>query len=417
LRYNCCIEFKLNIMHKNTKVILFGTIILVALFFSSITFVKAEDTIVATSTADALQLTKPAILPGGPLYFFKRLGEGFVNLFTFGKVNQAKRALELSQVRLAEGQALLEKNKIDLAQKSNEEYQTMLSEASLFAQRAQKEGKNVDGVLLRISQETLKNQQVLLNVIEKAPEQAKFGLQNAIRASVKERQQALQGLPEQKRRDVETRDFNMNEVIQNKIEELELEDVEKLDVLEDLDTDSELEQLEDEINKIEQTGLKKIFISRLIPEQGVVGSKVTIFGQGFTETNNTIKFSVGIIPNIESKTGQELSFEVPSSLDPACSFNKLPCLMFSKSVVPGKYEVSVINGNNAQSNMLSFNVIEKEVKCESSSDCGKPIICSDGKEYPAWSCNDGKCDQITYFKDPCSLTPSPTDATDKENKE
>ncbi|KKR10347.1 MAG: hypothetical protein UT37_C0003G0046 [Parcubacteria group bacterium GW2011_GWA2_39_18] len=44
--------------------------------------------------------------------------------------------------------------------------------------------------------------------------------------------------------------------------------------------------------------------------------------------------------------------------------------------------------------------------CKAVSDCGKPLVCKDGKEYPAWACNDGKCDQIKYFRDPCSPLPS-----------
>ncbi len=44
--------------------------------------------------------------------------------------------------------------------------------------------------------------------------------------------------------------------------------------------------------------------------------------------------------------------------------------------------------------------------CKVASNCGKPLVCKDGKEYPAWSCNDGKCGQIEYFRDPCSPLPA-----------
>lgn len=44
--------------------------------------------------------------------------------------------------------------------------------------------------------------------------------------------------------------------------------------------------------------------------------------------------------------------------------------------------------------------------CKVASNCGKPLVCKDGKEYPAWSCNDGKCGQIEYFRDPCTPLPS-----------
>jgi hypothetical protein len=47
-----------------------------------------------------------------------------------------------------------------------------------------------------------------------------------------------------------------------------------------------------------------------------------------------------------------------------------------------------------------------ETACKTVSDCGKPLVCKDGKEYPAWACNDGKCSQIEYFRDPCMPLPS-----------
>jgi len=48
----------------------------------------------------------------------------------------------------------------------------------------------------------------------------------------------------------------------------------------------------------------------------------------------------------------------------------------------------------------------RSLSCEVASNCGKPLVCKDGKEYPAWSCNDGKCSQIEYFRDPCTPLPS-----------
>jgi len=46
------------------------------------------------------------------------------------------------------------------------------------------------------------------------------------------------------------------------------------------------------------------------------------------------------------------------------------------------------------------------VVCKVASDCGKPLVCKDGKEYPAWVCNDSKCGKIAYFRDPCTSLPS-----------
>jgi hypothetical protein len=438
-------------MNKINKIVWYVSL-LTLLVVALPAIVKAEE-VNATSSqsvAESAQIDKPAILPDSPFYFIKRIGEGLVNFLTFGKVNQAKRALELSQVRLAESQDLLEKNKTDLAQKANQEYQTMLGEASQFAQKAQEDGKNIDDILIQISKKTLNNQQVLLNILEKAPEPAKIGLQNAIKASAKERQHALQILPEPVRQEVEVQDFDANERVQNKIQDLNLEG---FDISENLDVDNELEQIENEISKLEQTDKtcketsdcgkplicsdgstypawscdnekcsqikyfrdpcsvipsSQPYIHEIAPRQGTVGSQINIEGSGFSATGNTIMFSFGAILNVNSKNGTVLTFTVPGSLNPLCFYAKTPCLMMSKKVIPGKYEVYVKN-DNGTSNSVIFEVVDSgprlsvvpPTECKEASDCGKPIICANGKEYPAWSCSDGKCFMIDFASDPC----------------
>lgn len=41
-------------------------------------------------------------------------------------------------------------------------------------------------------------------------------------------------------------------------------------------------------------------------------------------------------------------------------------------------------------------------ECKQASDCGKPLICKNGKEYPSWSCDNNRCSPINYFADPCN---------------
>jgi hypothetical protein len=84
----------------------------------------------------------------------------------------------------------------------------------------------------------------------------------------------------------------------------------------------------------------------LNPQSGGVGTTVTIYGSGFTTSNDTIHFGTGIITGLGSPDGQSLSFQVPSQLT---GYGSQP-------IVLGAYNVSVTNSNNITSNAVTFDV-------------------------------------------------------------
>lgn len=87
-------------------------------------------------------------------------------------------------------------------------------------------------------------------------------------------------------------------------------------------------------------------ITYLNPQSGGVGATVTIYGSGFTTSNNTVHFGNGIITGLGSPDGQSLSFQVPSQLT---GYGSAP-------IVLGNYNVSVTNSNNVTSNAVPFTV-------------------------------------------------------------
>lgn len=89
-----------------------------------------------------------------------------------------------------------------------------------------------------------------------------------------------------------------------------------------------------------------ISITALSPQQGAVGSSVTIYGTGFSTTGNTVRFGNGIITNVTSNDGRAVTFVVPTTLTG----------YGSQTVYLGTYEVSVTNAAGATSNALSFTV-------------------------------------------------------------
>ena len=90
----------------------------------------------------------------------------------------------------------------------------------------------------------------------------------------------------------------------------------------------------------------QLAITSLSPDNGAVGSQVTVYGSGFSTTGNTVRFGSGIIANIGSQDGRAISFAVPMNL---VGYNSQP-------VGLGVYPVSVTNASGYTSNTLTFTV-------------------------------------------------------------
>ncbi len=87
-------------------------------------------------------------------------------------------------------------------------------------------------------------------------------------------------------------------------------------------------------------------VTYLSPVSGGVGTSVTVYGTGFTTSNNTVHFGTGIITNLGSNDGQSVSFVVPSVLT---GFG-------SQNIGLGIYNISVTNGQGYSTNAVPFTV-------------------------------------------------------------
>jgi len=110
-------------------------------------------------------------------------------------------------------------------------------------------------------------------------------------------------------------------------------------------------------------------ISSLSPASGPVGTNVTIYGSGFIVplncypnvcdpipgSGNTINFGNGVIRDVYSYDGTSLTFQVPSSLTPACYYSQPACKIATVITQPGVYDISVTNANGT-SNKLNLTV-------------------------------------------------------------
>src|SRR3989344_2409158 len=102
--------------------------------------------------AEDLWISDPNILPDNPLYFFKNLGRGVQNLFTFNPIKKAELKEKFTNEKLLEIKKMVEKNKsqnaisraIDSYQKESETAQKTAEKIKETAAENEKVGKFLD---------------------------------------------------------------------------------------------------------------------------------------------------------------------------------------------------------------------------------------------------------------------------------
>lgn len=87
-------------------------------------------------------------------------------------------------------------------------------------------------------------------------------------------------------------------------------------------------------------------ITYLSPSSGAVGDTVTVYGSGFSQTGNSVRFGNGIIAGIGSADGRAVTFTVPTTISG----------YGSQSIALTTYNVSVTNAQGHTSNSLPFAV-------------------------------------------------------------
>ncbi len=147
--------------------------------------------------AQETELPDPGLTPDSPFYFLETIAEEIVTFFTFGDLKKAERYAVLAAERLAETQAVIEKEKPELAEKTMERYENQLEKSIARAEKAEAKGQNTEKVMevvARVGKATSKHLEILAEVYEKVPEQAKSAIENAIKASVKGHEKAVEAL-------------------------------------------------------------------------------------------------------------------------------------------------------------------------------------------------------------------------------
>lgn len=165
-------------------------------------------------------LPNAGLLPGHPFYFLDTLFEGVGTLFTPGDKAKAERFLGLAEERLAEAEALAEQGRSNRAEKATEKYEERLAKAVEKAEKAKAGGRNVDDVLAKIAEAAVRHQEVLAEVYERVPEQAKATIERVMAATAKGHETALSAVSGEKQDEVRNQVEQETEDVEERLKEL-----------------------------------------------------------------------------------------------------------------------------------------------------------------------------------------------------
>lgn len=208
--------------------------------------------------AQTNDLPESGLLPDSPFYFLKNWSEGIGTFFTFGDVAKAERFLNLSEKRLAETNALVTKGKPEEAEKAIGRYQEQLSRALAKAEEAKTKGLDVDEILAKVSEATLKHQAVLAEVYEKVPEQAKSAIERAMQVGMRGHEEALKAVSGEKRGKVMQDLEEKRQEVEQKLEELRNKGVPvpTIPTKEEIPGRPQIQEQEREVEKPEVPGIE-----------------------------------------------------------------------------------------------------------------------------------------------------------------
>ena len=137
------------------------------------------------------------------------------------------------------------------AEKMMNRYELHLNKALEKAEKAKERGVDTDELLIKITNATLRHQDVLMDVYEKVPEEAKQAIERAMQESLKGHEEALKNVSSEQNREmvmenVREREQKLWELEEKGIPDLDLpiENLPEIDIPEvDLPEDIELPQI------------------------------------------------------------------------------------------------------------------------------------------------------------------------------
>lgn len=134
-------------------------------------------------------LAYPGLLPDHPLYSLKMVRDRIWLWLTNNSLKKAELLLLFADKRLGAAKALIEGNKIELGVSTMTKGEKYLERAIAQGKMAAEKGEDTQAFLEKLSQATLKHQEVLTELVNKVPESFKGSLEKAVSDTQKDYQQ------------------------------------------------------------------------------------------------------------------------------------------------------------------------------------------------------------------------------------
>jgi hypothetical protein len=160
------------------------------------------------------ELPGPEVMPDSPFYFLKIWYEKVITFISFGNIKKAERYSRLAERRLYEAEKMAEKGKEELTKRLLEEYEKHLNKALDKAREIKKQAEEkakektkekIKQVFEKISESTLKNQEVLFRVYELVPNEAKEVIERVIEITKTGYEQVVESVSGAKKEELKQR--------------------------------------------------------------------------------------------------------------------------------------------------------------------------------------------------------------------
>lgn len=201
------------------KGLFFITLFVFLFFVIGVSNIYAQETELVEIETPGLYT--PKLLPDNPLYFAKTGWEKVRSAFTFNNVTKAKYQIILVEKRIAEASALIRKGKNKLAEKNIQRYEAQVDKVLARVEKLKEKGKDVESLITKLTENTLRHQEVLSRVYEKVPEQAKEAIQRAMEASKRGHERAKEAIQSLGKKVKKQKEVKEPEEIEQEPEEIE----------------------------------------------------------------------------------------------------------------------------------------------------------------------------------------------------
>ncbi|MFC1934611.1 DUF5667 domain-containing protein, partial [Chloroflexota bacterium] len=156
---------------KRVRPILLSSVIVISLLFSSVAYAQDEE------------LPNPGITPDSPFYFLDNWNKKVSLFFAFGDKVKARKALEITEERLAEAHIMAVKKKPEAVKVAASGYNEYLALAIEKMSQVKKKGIS-DNISEAVTVATSKHLLILDEVMDIAPEAAKEAITKSKEASI-----------------------------------------------------------------------------------------------------------------------------------------------------------------------------------------------------------------------------------------